>query len=67
MNISLLVGRAGSEWQGVAGARGGASGHDLFLVQELGPELVIGGVQAGGEFVIDVDGGRSICGGKTER
>ena len=67
MDITLLVGWAGSERPGVAGAGRRTSSHDLFLVQELGPELVVGGVQAGSKLVIAVSRERSICRGKTER
>ena len=52
----------------MAGAGGWCGGHELLGVEELGPELVVGGVEAGGLLVVVGRGfGKVVCGGKTER
>ena len=67
MHITLLVERAGSEGSGMAGAGIRTSGHNLFTFEKLGPELVVGGVQAGGALDVDGDFGKDVCGRKTKR
>ena len=61
MDVLLLVGRARSEGKGVAGAGSRSGGHELLTVEELGPELVVGGVRAVGLLVGGRDLGEFVC------
>ena len=61
MDVGLLVAGARAEGEGVAGARRRGVGHELFSVEELGPELVVGGVRAGGLLIVGRDLGKFVC------
>ena len=45
----------------MAGARSGGVGHELLAVEELGPELIVGGVRAGGLLIVGRDLGDFVC------
>ena len=61
MDVGLLVTGARAERKGVAGAGSGGVGHELLAVEELGPELVVGGVRAGGLLIVGRDLRKLIC------
>ena len=61
MDVGLLVAGARAEGEGVAGAGSGDVGHELLAVEELGPELVVGGVRAGGLLIVGRDLGDFVC------
>ena len=67
MDVGLLVAGARAEGKCVAGAGSGDVGHELLLVEEPGPELVVGGVQVDGLVVVGRALGKFVCGRKTER
>ena len=52
MDVRLLVRWARSKGERVARAGSGDGGHELISVEEPGPELVVGGVEAGGLLIV---------------